>query len=130
MDLVLLLAEDLAALIKHSAGTLKFTPDDIKSVQDALDLQSGFENAPLKLQELARKVNLHPRKLNAGFRLLKGKTSRTLAHEVMIEKAKKLLRETKMPVSEIAYEAGFCNSSAFIRAFKRCTGISPLAYRK
>ncbi len=130
MDLVVLLAEDLAALNKPSAGPLKFTPDDIKSVRNALNLQSGFENAPLKLHELARKVNLHPRKLNAGFRLLKGKTSRALANEAMIEKAKKLLQETEMPVSEIAYEAGFCNSSAFSRAFKRCTGISPLAYRK
>lgn len=130
MDLVVLLAEDLAALNKDSAGALKFSPDDIKAVQDALDLQNGYENTPLNLRELARKVNMHPKKLNAGFRLLKGKTSRTLAHEARIEKAKKLLRETRMPVSEIAYETGYCNSSAFIKAFKRSVGISPSVYRK
>lgn len=130
MDLLLLLADDLAALDLISTGRLKFTPGDIQSVQDALSFQAGYENTPMKLGELARAVNMHPKKLNAGFRLLTGKTSRELAAGVMIEKAKNLLRETKMRISEIAYETGYCNSSAFVRAFKRYVGISPSAYRK
>lgn len=129
MDLLVFLAEDITALYKDSAGALKFTPDDIKAVQYALDLQADPENT-FTLYELARTVNMHPRKLTEGFRLLKGKTSRALATEARIEKAKKLLLETQMPVSEIAYETGYCNSSALIRAFKRSVGISPSTYRK
>ncbi|SFE75989.1 transcriptional regulator, AraC family [Variovorax sp. OK212] len=41
-----------------------------------------------------------------------------------------LLSSASMPVSEVAARTGFVEASAFHRAFKKWTGVSPGAYRK
>lgn len=47
-----------------------------------------------------------------------------------VDMAKRLLTDGDKSVTEIGYECGFCATSAFIAAFKRRTGITPLSYRK
>jgi AraC-like DNA-binding protein len=44
--------------------------------------------------------------------------------------AKRLLERTQEPVEEICYLLGFSEVSAFYRAFKRWTGMTPVEYRK
>lgn len=54
--------------------------------------------------------------------------------EALIQKrmsvAKKLLKETKMPLSVVATECGYSDQSAFCKVFKKTQAISPLKYRK
>ncbi|HBH23523.1 MAG TPA: AraC family transcriptional regulator, partial [Cytophagales bacterium] len=57
------------------------------------------------------------------------------SEEALIKKSqedisKNLLTTTKRNIVEIAFETGFSEQSAFNRAFKRWTGLSPLEYRK
>lgn len=47
-----------------------------------------------------------------------------------IERAKLLLRDTELTVSEVAERTGFDNLSYFSRLFSRIAGISPSAYRR
>lgn len=49
---------------------------------------------------------------------------------VRIEKAKNLLLNPNLRVSEIAYEVGFQSLTHFNRVFKKVTGLSPSSYRK
>ena len=44
--------------------------------------------------------------------------------------AQKMLKETKMPVTDIAYAVGFSDYNHFSRIFKQQTGISARQYRK
>lgn len=44
--------------------------------------------------------------------------------------AKHLLKNTSRSLAEIAFETGFSEQSAFNRAFKRWTGLSPVEFRK
>lgn len=46
-----------------------------------------------------------------------------------IEEAKRLLKETAMPVKEVAETAGFGDAGYFCRVFKRECGCTPLSYR-
>ncbi|MXV84744.1 helix-turn-helix transcriptional regulator, partial [Candidatus Poribacteria bacterium] len=64
------------------------------------------------------------------FKKYLGKTFREALREVRIGKAKSLLEETLLPISEIAESSGFHSSSRFREAFKRLYGISPRAYRQ
>ena len=47
-----------------------------------------------------------------------------------IEKAKRLLEETELPVSEIAVKTGFSSFSYFSKMFKEYTALTPSVYRK
>lgn len=44
--------------------------------------------------------------------------------------AEEMLKNTKMPVSEICYFCGFSNFSHFLRTFRKYYGASPKEYRK
>jgi len=47
-----------------------------------------------------------------------------------VEKAKSLLPNLNLRVSEIGYEVGFRSLTHFNRLFKRITGLSPTMYRE
>jgi len=59
-----------------------------------------------------------------------GVTFRNLIRETQEKISKDLLKNSSRSVSEIAYQTGFSEQSAFSRAFKRWTGRSPMKYRK
>ena len=46
------------------------------------------------------------------------------------EKSKELLMGTEMSVTEVAYAAGFSDSSYFIQCFLKYEGITPVEYGK
>jgi AraC family transcriptional regulator len=44
--------------------------------------------------------------------------------------ARRLLRETKMSVLDVALEVGYANPEHFSQLFRRETGLSPSDYRR
>lgn len=59
-----------------------------------------------------------------------GVTFRDLIRKTQESVSKELLKNSTRNMAEIAFETGFSEQSAFNRAFKRWTGLSPLEYRK
>jgi AraC-like DNA-binding protein len=59
-----------------------------------------------------------------------GQSFRDLLAEARYAKARDLLRQTDLPVEEIAAQIGYAESAAFIHAFRRWAGQSPRAYRQ
>ena len=93
-------------------------------------LNEHYSNPELKFDTL---MNYFQISRSYGCKLFKkylGKTFREALREVRIGKAKSLLEETLLPISEIAESSGFRSSSRFREAFKRLYGISPRAYRQ
>lgn len=59
-----------------------------------------------------------------------GLTFRALTEQVQLDLSRQLLRDTTHNISEIAFETGFSEQSAFTRAFKRWTGQTPVQFRR
>ncbi len=59
-----------------------------------------------------------------------GITFRELIKQTQEKISKDLLKNSSSSISEIAFQTGFSEQSAFSRAFKRWTGKSPLEYRQ
>ncbi|MBI4696930.1 MAG: AraC family transcriptional regulator [Gammaproteobacteria bacterium] len=59
-----------------------------------------------------------------------GTTFSALLTEVRLERARELIRRSGMHHDEIARALGFDDASAFSRAFKTWTGVSPQTYRQ
>lgn len=130
LDLLLLYAEDITNTSENFPGRYNFSEADIRAVLDAEYLQVKSAADALPIKDIARKINLHPRKMQAGFKFLFGRNVHKMSMEARMYKAKVLLMEGRQSLSEIAWETGYCNASSFIRAFKRYVGITPAAYRK
>ena len=47
-----------------------------------------------------------------------------------IDRGKRLLEQTEMPIEQVAYRVGYNNYSYFCTCFKKRCGVSPGAYRK
>ncbi|MCX7592011.1 MAG: helix-turn-helix transcriptional regulator [Kiritimatiellae bacterium] len=80
--------------------------------------------------EVARRVACSPSHLRAVFRKLTGRGVLPHLCGIRMEKAKRLLRETSLNISEIAYAVGFESPSNFARQFRRWIGVSPRIFRR
>jgi len=85
---------------------------------------------PVGLEDLARQLSLSPSRTSHLVAQLFGRPFRALLAEQRIQRAKVLLIGTAYPVAEIATRTGFNDEFYFSRAFKKHTGVSPLAFRK
>jgi two-component system response regulator YesN len=90
------------------------------------------ENYSKKLtrEEIASSVFLSSDYVSKIFRNETGLYIKDYLNEVRIGKAKHLIREGRMNVSEAASLVGFDNFSYFSSLFKKSTGVSPSEYRK
>jgi len=90
-------------------------------------IENNLQNPPA-LAELSRQAGISHPKLNHCFKTLYGKTVFEYLREMRLKKAKLLLDEGKMNITEISYETGFSNPSHFSRSFKTCYGANPGEY--
>jgi AraC-like DNA-binding protein len=81
------------------------------------------------IAEVAQLFALHRRTLNRRLRA-EGTTFKQLADEVRFEIAHQLLRDTKMPLANIAALLDYADAASFSRAFRRWSGSTPGAWRQ
>lgn len=82
-----------------------------------------------RMADIARKLGLSARSFHRRL-AEQGLSFHTLTEETRREIATAMLREERYALSEIAFLTGYSEQSAFNRAFKRWTGVTPAAYRK
>lgn len=86
--------------------------------------------APLRVAELAAELGLSVRQFERKFRATFQTTPRAFHTQMRVLKAKELLRRTRLPITEIALQAGFYDHSDFARQFRRHMGISARQFRQ
>lgn len=79
--------------------------------------------------EVAKLLSMHRRTLDRRLRAL-GTTFQELLDEVRFEAACQLLDSARTPITEIAASLGYAETSAFSRAFRRWSGMSPVERRR
>jgi AraC-like DNA-binding protein len=83
----------------------------------------------ITLSEVARAVNTSSFYFCKMFKKVTGLNFTDYVSRIRIEKAKNLLLNRNLRISEIAYEVGFQSLTHFNRVFKRILGVSPTQYR-
>ena len=85
---------------------------------------------PLSLQTLAELAGLSTFHFCRMFSQSTGMPPhRYLAH-IRIERAKRMLLQSGLPIGDIAFDTGFGSSSQFSHAFRKLAGCTPLEYRR
>jgi AraC family transcriptional regulator len=81
------------------------------------------------VQELADVVNLSRFYFCTAFRLATGCTPHERLTQLRIERARSLLADGSMPITEIALTIGYQTPSAFAASFRKLVGVTPSAFR-
>lgn len=84
----------------------------------------------LRLAQVAQSVNSSPFYFCKLFKKASGINFTEYVSRVRVEKAKNLLLNPDVQVSEIAYAVGFQSLTHFNRVFKLLVGQAPMAYRR
>ncbi len=90
----------------------------------------GHGDAHITVKVMAARTHLSPRTFLRRFKAATGQTPTLYVQNLRIEKARGLLERTRMAVSEIAWNVGYHDPSAFSRVFRATTGMCAGDYRK
>ena len=118
----------LIGISRDVRATIKATDIPVEFAA-ALDHFESNVAAPITPSKLARDARLA---LHRFARLMKryfGLTPSQYIAKTRIAAASRLLRETNQSVADIALACGFYDHSAFTRAFRAVTGVTPTQFR-
>ncbi len=92
-------------------------------------IRSNFDKQ-ISLDDMAQVAEMSSKYFCSFFRNMTRQTPIEYLNTYRIEKASKMLLNTDLSVTDIAFSSGFNDLSYFIKTFKLIKGITPAKYRK
>ncbi|MBT2657616.1 helix-turn-helix transcriptional regulator [Bacillus sp. ISL-18] len=132
-------AETLAELDQiHDHMIAEYSNRSIrKSQSDNLTIVEKAENyiemnfaEDISMEEMARKLHVHPSHLMRAFKKDKGMTISNFRNLRRLKEAKELILFSRLSMTEIAIMVGFSNPQYFSKFFKEVEGRTPVEYKK
>jgi two-component system, response regulator YesN len=120
-------AKEWRELIDLTSEEKEEKEDVIQQIKEFLD--QNFRGK-ITLELLAKEFFLTPQYISSKFKENYGITIIEYVTLLKIKKAKKLLEESKLTISAIAYDLGFSNENYFSKVFKKYEGKSPKKFRE
>lgn len=104
--------------------------EDIDKIYSARDILLQTLAQPPSLLALSRKISLNDYKLKVGFKEVFGMTVFEFVRQQRMEKARMLLENGSLNVSQAASLVGYNNFSHFAALFKKTYGVNPSDYAR
>ena len=101
-----------------------------RRTREVLGIILASWNRPLSVTALAKSVNLGSRRLEQIFKVDMGIPIKRFQKNIRLLKAAKLLGETHLRVSEIAYQVGYRDHNYFTKDFTKKFGKNPTSFRR
>jgi len=98
--------------------------------QSALAYMRAHLDDELYASDVAAAVAVSPSHFARRFRAADGRTPMRALADLRAERAETLLRDRSVAILEAGFQAGFQSASAFVRAFRRRTGLPPASWRR
>ena len=99
-------------------------------IQRAVLLMEESIEEPMAQFDLARKVGVSQRQLERLCRRYLGATPARYYAQLRLDRARRMLRQTELPIAEIAIACGFVSLSHFSKVYRRQFGCSPRSDRR
>jgi AraC family transcriptional regulator len=105
-------------------------PLDHVRLRRVLDYISANIDDDITLADLARVGGQSPFHFARKFTLAMGVSPKRYVSRMRLDKAMAELAAGRLPLAQIALNAGFSSQASFTRAFHRATGMTPQKYRR
>lgn len=96
----------------------------------AIEAMENHVADPLDLGQLAGHCRLGRRQLNRLFEDRLGRSTMAFYRDLRLQKARNLLSQSPLPITEIALATGFASSAHFSKAFRDRYGTAPSSLRQ
>jgi len=113
-------------VVRQSTDTLAIDDEDLARAIAFIRVNAA---RPVQVSDVLREVSISRRSLDRRFQQVLGRTPAQEIRRVHLERAKRLLADTDVPVPKVAAASGFGSREYLARAFKLETGLSPRQYR-
>ncbi len=117
----------VGVITRQSTDTLAITD---RAVIRAIKFIRENSGKPVQVREVANIAGVSRRVLERRFKKVLGSTPADHVRHSHLERAKQLLNDTDLPMSDIAESSGFGSSAYMSYIFRKELGISPLSYRR
>lgn len=96
---------------------------------EALKFMKRRFTGSLRIEDIAKQGGLSVYQFEQRVQRLFQMSPLQLLHKLRLDEATRLLRETALPLGDIALQTGWCDQSAFTRHFSRYAGMTPGKFR-
>ena len=93
-------------------------------------VHANMKSRKITIELLADEMCMSRNQFTRRLTAISGETPSNYITRIKMEKAVRLLRDTTMPVKEVAYECGFDESNYFIHVFRQMYGTTPQQFRQ
>lgn len=100
----------------------------LQAIRDHIEERYG--DGGLSLTSIADAFHITPQYLSAFFKKQQGENLTDYVAKVRVGHAKRLLRDKRLTVTQIAHQVGYAADIGLIRVFKKITGTTPGKYRE
>ena len=104
--------------------------DAIRPIRMAKQYVQEHYSQPITLESVCEVAGFSPSYFSALFKKETGEGFAKYLTHVRMERAKELLQQTNLPVSEICVQVGYSDLKHFTQNFKKETNLNPGQYRK
>ncbi|GAC1627214.1 MAG: hypothetical protein NVS9B10_15940 [Nevskia sp.] len=101
-----------------------------KALYRALIFMESNLGQKIRLEDIAMAACVSQFHFARQFRVCTGYSPMEYLFRIRIERSKRLLAESELPLGAIALELGFCDQSHFTRHFRRLVGSTPKRYAR
>ena len=93
-------------------------------------IEDHIDDYELDVGNLCRELGMSRSPVHKKLKALTGQSTTEFIRYIRLHKAKELLKDPKLHISEIAYDTGFRNPNYFTRTFGELFGMSPSEFRE
>lgn len=122
----------LAILTHHElfTSTVRNYDKRVEAIKTTLSYIKENYHDKIYVKDLAELLNMNEQYFCRFFKKAIGRSPMEYVNDYRIKQAIHKLKETSLSITDICLECGYNNLGNFLREFKKCTGTTPLQYRK
>lgn len=117
-------------VVEPSTSTIPPSPDDIFMQKIHLIIEEKIGDADFGISHLCESTHLSNTQVFRKMKALTGLSPIRFIQKIRLHRAKELIEQTELNISEIAYDLGFTDPNYFSRAFRKEFGVTPSGVRE
>ena len=114
----------------HEKACTFYTNIQVEIAKKAESILTADLKQHIPIKQVAIQFGVSETSLKNYFRGVYGKNVSDYLRDLRMSTAKKLLTETKLPISEIASQIGYTKQGKFAEVFRHQFQMNPLEYRR